>query len=177
MKTAIAGIACANLVSALDCVTDVVVALDREWRFTYLNRRAERHFRRPREELVGRVAREVLSEGIGVEAEERLRVAAAGGDPVEYDVLVPASGRRLTVRAFPSETDLVVYLQDVTERRAVEDALRESEARHRSFFEHSLDGMAITGPAGEILAVNDAACRILELDRGGDPRRGATGGR
>jgi PAS domain S-box-containing protein len=40
-------------------------------------------------------------------------------------------------------------------------ALRESEARFRSLFENSMDGIFLTQPDGTILAANPAACRLL----------------
>lgn len=42
------------------------------------------------------------------------------------------------------------------------DALRESEEKYRSLVEHSLHGVLLTEPTGEILAANPAACRILQ---------------
>ena len=50
---------------------------------------------------------------------------------------------------------------DVTERKQVEEALRESEKLFRSFFEHSLDAMFLTIPDGRVLDANQAACTMF----------------
>lgn len=50
---------------------------------------------------------------------------------------------------------------DITERRAAEEALRESEEMHRSLFDHVLDGIFRTTPNGEILSANPALVRML----------------
>jgi two-component system sensor histidine kinase UhpB len=54
---------------------------------------------------------------------------------------------------------------EMIERKRSEEALRESEARFRSYFELGLIGMAITSPSKGILEANDELCRILGYDR------------
>ena len=49
----------------------------------------------------------------------------------------------------------------VEEWHRAERALAESEARYRTLFEQSLDGILLTTPDGRILASNPAACHIL----------------
>ncbi|MBI5030856.1 MAG: PAS domain S-box protein [Chloroflexi bacterium] len=51
--------------------------------------------------------------------------------------------------------------RDVTERKRIEDELRESESRYRSIFDNSIDGIMLTVPDGHILAANPEACRMF----------------
>jgi two-component system, cell cycle sensor histidine kinase and response regulator CckA len=60
---------------------------------------------------------------------------------------------------------LVLVTRDITEQREAERALRESEARFRSYFESPLIGMAITSPDRRWLEVNDHLCRMLGYTR------------
>ena len=49
-------------------------------------------------------------------------------------------------------------------RKRAEEALRESEAKYRSLFENSLDGVLLAIPeTGEIIAANPAACSMLGM--------------
>jgi PAS domain S-box-containing protein len=59
---------------------------------------------------------------------------------------------------------VVLFLSDVSERRAAEDALRHSEARFQDLVNNAPDGVLILRwPT--LLYVNPAGARILELDR------------
>ena len=50
---------------------------------------------------------------------------------------------------------------DVTEAKRTEEALRESEARFRGYFENGLIGMAIISPDDRLTRSNDRLCEIL----------------
>ncbi len=60
----------------------------------------------------------------------------------------------------------VAVNEDITERRALADALHESEARYRALFEHSIDAVFLMRPDGGILAANAQACRMLGYTEG-----------
>ncbi len=90
------------------------------------------------------------------------------GEPQECELrLVKPDGTnfwaRLTATAAQAEDGAHlcrVALSDVAERKRVEEALRESEARFRSYIEHSPYGVFVTDGQGRYVDVNPAAERI-----------------
>jgi PAS domain S-box-containing protein len=60
---------------------------------------------------------------------------------------------------------LKITIQDVTNIRAAQLALRTSESRFRSLFEHSIDGILLTQPGGTVKSANPAMCEMLGYTR------------
>jgi len=53
---------------------------------------------------------------------------------------------------------------DITERKRIEIALRESEEKYRSLFEESFDGLFISTPAGKYSDINQKAIQMFGYD-------------
>src|SRR5205085_466605 len=53
---------------------------------------------------------------------------------------------------------------DVTDRREAAETVRQSDAFRRSVFENSPDCLKIIDLDGRILEMNEAGCRLMELD-------------
>jgi PAS domain S-box-containing protein len=115
----------------LERITDAFFALDREWRFTYVNRQAERLLARAPEELVGRVVWDEFPEAVGSTFWERYHHAMATGEPVQFQEFFPPLGRWFEVNAYPGAEGLSVYFRDVTEARRAREELERSEAHLR----------------------------------------------
>ena len=120
-----------QLSDTLESITDAFFTLDREWRFTYLNREAERQFGRARDSLIGQVVWEVFPESLGTTFETKYRRAVASETPVEFEEYFPPRRAWLNVRAYPSDQGLTVYFQNVTKQREARAEARTSEERFR----------------------------------------------
>jgi PAS domain S-box-containing protein len=128
----------------LENVGDAFVAVDREWRYQFVNRRAEKALGRGRGELLGRTLWEAFPDAAGGVAERELRRAAAEGAPRVFEYYSPVLEREVAVRAFPGEDGLSLFYQDVTAQRRVERQLARLasivESSEDAIFSKSLDG-------------------------------------
>ena len=106
--------------------------------------------------------------------EERIRCCMAERTlyQVEYRIVWPdgslhwiAGQGRAYYDAEGRATRMLGTVQDITERKQAEEALRKSEARYRSLFENNLDGIFLTRPNGVIEDANPAACAMFGMSR------------
>jgi PAS domain S-box-containing protein len=109
----------------LESITDGFLALDREWRFTYINGEAERLNQMPRHELLGRSQWEVFPEAIGTTIHTELARVMKDRVPSEFENYYAQWRRWFYVRAYPApDGGIVVFFSDITERKRAEDMAR-----------------------------------------------------
>lgn len=116
-----------GICALVDRVTEVVVALDASFRFTFANRAALELFDCDLQALLGRVVWEMYPSVVGTPFEARLREAMAAQKPAEFEATAPRSRRTIRLRAFPSPEGMTIYTNDVTEQRRLEAQLREAQ--------------------------------------------------
>ena len=110
----------------LESTTDGVYELDRNWRITFINRRA-RHLIASGKDLTGRIVWEAFPDLVNTVFWHRYHRSMAEQTPAEFEEFYPTLDRWYAVRTFPSPDGLAVYFQDVTERKAMENALRNAK--------------------------------------------------
>jgi PAS domain S-box-containing protein len=66
----------------------------------------------------------------------------------------------VSIHSYEGEHFVMVF-DNITERKRVEDTLRESEVRFSGAFEHAPNGMALVSPEGRWLKVNRALCESV----------------
>jgi PAS domain S-box-containing protein len=123
------------------------------------NRNAERVLGLTRDQLIGMRLSEVLPER-AAEALPLCTQVLDTGEPARYEARVRGADMRVTIYAISPET-LAICATDITDRRRMEAALRESEARYRALLEHAPVGVVHASLDGRIQYANAAFCRLL----------------
>jgi PAS domain S-box-containing protein len=110
---------------ALENIGDAFFAVDRAWRFIYVNRKfVERYGRGPAAQIVGRSLWEVYPELIGTEMGDRYRQAMEAGAASEFDMRSYLSERWFRVVVEPTEDGISVSATDISELKRTEESLR-----------------------------------------------------
>ncbi|WP_336342689.1 PAS domain S-box protein [Halalkalicoccus ordinarius] len=144
-------------------VTDGFFGLDDEWCFTYLNERAEELINPENRDLLGESIWEQFPGAIDTTFEEEYRRAMETQQPVTFEEHYPEPlDAWFEVNAYPSETGLSVYFNEITERKEREQEL---ELFH-TLVDHSTDAIYVNDPeTGEFLDVNETVTRHLGYAR------------
>lgn len=123
-------------------ISDAFFALDEEWRFRHLNERAHELINPEGRTLVGKNIWEEFPKAIGRKFKSEYKHAMSEQETVSFEEYYPEPlDVWAEVRAYPSETGLSVYFQDITERKERERALEESEQRYRTLAESFPNGV------------------------------------
>lgn len=104
----------------LEGLADAYFALDHEWRFTFLNARAEHLLDRSRDELIGRPVWEGIPAPVATLCDRSYRRAVHTGEPVTFEMFYPPNECWYEVRVLPGDDGLAVLLHDVTDRVRIE---------------------------------------------------------
>ncbi|MEW6133232.1 MAG: PAS domain S-box protein [Pseudomonadota bacterium] len=171
----------------LDTVQTVMVALDREGRITMINRFGCQLLGYAEEELLGRNWFECcLPQPEGMESVypifRRIMGGELEGEEYHENAIRCKDGRQRIIawhNALLTDDDSVTGMlssgSDITERKAAEESLRESESRFRQIFDSVSDAIFIhDAESGHVLDVNQRMCEMygytreeaLELDIG-----------
>lgn len=144
----------------LERITDIFACLDADGRYLYVNRHLEEYRGVHREDILGRCAWEVFPDLLDTPFKDACYQAMQTQRMVHVEMYFPTHQNWCDLRFYPTHYGLSIYGQDTTERRRVEDALRESEVRFRHFVDSNIIGITVSNTDGRIYEANDA---FLEL--------------
>ncbi|SFG04800.1 PAS domain S-box-containing protein [Halopelagius inordinatus] len=150
-----------ELADVFDRVTDAFYALDGEWRFTHVNERAEELLAREEPELLGSRIWDEFENAANSSFREECERAMATQEPSTFEHYSLSLETWFEVRAYPSETGLSVYFQDIGDRKERQQELEEYE----TIVETVEDGVCVFDEDGRFSRVNRAYTEITGYDR------------
>jgi PAS domain S-box-containing protein len=164
-----------RLDDVLERVSDAFVALDKEWRYTYVNQHAAQLFGRRAEDLIGRHIWTEFPEGAGQPFHLACEKAMAEQVFIQMGSYYEPWNRWFENRIYPSPDGLSIFFREITERKLAEQAARESGELlrgHNAVLEAIARGEPLQRTLDSLLRVIEAhcpglLCSILIIERDG----------
>lgn len=139
---------------------DGFYVLDNQWRFTFVNKKAEGLLSKTKGELIGRICWDVLPEATLLEV--NYQKAMNDCIPITFDSLSTIQADTwYQITAFPCQFGLSVYYKDITEQRLSRKNLKESQENTISILESMTDGFLSINREGEFIYINHAGEKVL----------------
>ncbi len=157
-----------RLAETLENIGDAFFTIDHEWRYTYVNSKAEDLMRHSRSELIGRKVTDVFPELKGSIAETEYTHALDSGKTVRFEESYAPYGRTFRISAHPTPDGLAVYFSNITEERRQTEQLRLLEAAVDQISDIVIITETVTQDAlgnAKIIYVNDAFERMTGFTR------------
>ena len=105
----------------MNSITDGLLMLDRDWRFTYCNEQGARLLGTRPEQMVGASVWQMFAHIAGSPFEAGLRHAVAARQTVSFEAYYPEPlSKWLQCHCYPSDDSLSVYFHDISDRHEVD---------------------------------------------------------
>jgi PAS domain S-box-containing protein len=112
-----------NYRTTMGRVNDAFVALDRNWRYTFLNDAALVNHPLGREETLGKVIWDVHPEMEGTIFQQKYYEAMQTGKATEAESYYPPLNTWFSVKVYPSADGLTIFYKDITESKKAEQQI------------------------------------------------------
>jgi PAS domain S-box-containing protein len=145
-------------------ITNVFFAMDEHLRYTYWNRASEILTGIRAEDAIGKTLREIFPDKPWRRRAEKVyRSVLKTQQPQTFVNDYDIDGRHYVfeISAYPSRGGISVFVSDITERKQVIEALKQSEERYRTILEEMEDSYFEVDLGGHLTFVNSATCRKL----------------
>ncbi|MDS0477965.1 PAS domain S-box protein [Natrinema sp. 1APR25-10V2] len=153
-----------ELTESFKRVTDAFYALDRDWRFTYVNDRALEHLDVERSELLGQHILDFFPEMKGTKFQSKAIKAMEEQEPQTVEAYFESYDVWIEARIYPSPSGISVYWRDVTDRIEREQNLAERTERLQTLVENVPIVMFVLDEDGTVTLLEGRGLQNLGVD-------------
>lgn len=150
----------------LDRISDAFVALDKNWRYTYVNKKAGEIFGRDPEQLIGKHIWTEFPEGIGQPFHKAYETAMAEQQPISLVEYYPPYDKWFENHIYPSPEGLTIYFKDITERKKNEEAVLKIRKENEALINSTSDLLWSINIDYTLITANKAFINGLEANGG-----------
>lgn len=154
----------AELENVLESITDAFYTVDKDWRFTYVNREYERVQKRNRNELLGKNIWEEFPYATQLSFYPQYHRAMAEQVSVHFEEYNPSRDMWVTANAYPTASGLAIYFRDITEEKKAQEQIYLDGQNLSAIINNTSDLIWSVDQAFQIVTGNEAFWRrVAEL--------------
>lgn len=153
-----------DIAALFERITDAFIALDCNWCYTYMNKKAGEIFSRNPKEMIGRHIWKEFPEDIDQTFYKACHRAMAEQQYIHVEEYDPPYDKWVENDIYPSPEGLSIFFRDITERKQAEEKIINNEKRFRALAENCTDGLNVIGSDGVVIDMNPSGKRILGYD-------------
>lgn len=123
----------------LDSITDGFFRIDRDYRFTYVNKTFEDKFNLRKQIILGKSYWEHFPKAKEGRFYEEYEKAFEEQKPSHFEEYATSTGRWVSVNVYPDSEGLSVYFTDISEEHELRERIKRSELNMRSIINNTAD--------------------------------------
>lgn len=153
----------AETTNIMERITDGFLALDNNFTFTFVNKKAGEMLGHDPNDMIGKNIFTGFGDISSKAFNEACFEAYKNQQYVFLENFYHPLNRWLENDIYPSADGLSIFFKDVTFKKETETALKESEERYRHLIENIHAGVVVHQPDGEVILYNQEASRLLGI--------------
>lgn len=151
-----------RLAEVLESITDGFFSVDKNWIFTYVNKRAAKVIGHEPKDLIGRNLWEDFPEIAGTHLGSAYRKAMDEEVAQYTEIRGLQTGQWYSISIYPSAEGISVYWRDISERKLLEETSQCSLDQLQIIIKHMSDGLMVADSEGKIILVNPSMIQLAD---------------
>jgi len=139
----------------LERITDAFIALDKNWRFTIINKKAGEVFKLDPIGMIGKNIWTDLPKDITQIIDTAYHGAMAEQNHLFLELYFPTLDKWFENHIYPSPNGLTLYFRCITDRKKHEQLIHKSEEQFRRVVEHIHDALMVDDVQGNVIYANE----------------------
>ncbi len=154
-------------ISLFAVIPDIIFIISEKGEFIDYRGGSKANLYVPPDQFLGRTIDELLPPNVASLAHQKMQEVLATGTirTFEYSLDIGEIRHYQARMTRFGQDQFFCIIQDTTERKLMEEALRKSEEKYRAYIENALESIFISDKNGRYLDANPSACRLVRYTR------------
>jgi PAS domain S-box-containing protein len=119
--------------NTLEGMSDAFISLDNNWNILFANTKAAAFGQVVRDEILGKSIWKAFPALENTPVQKLIQTCMEGRKPARLDYGALSDGQSYSIKVYPSDDEISIFIKDITDKKKSEEERRKSEKQYRSF--------------------------------------------